>query len=362
MIITTVEELQSIRNDLTGYYELGADIDLAGVDWIPFGTTSTQSSSDMETFTGTFDGKGHTIKNLTITRNTSDTYNFVGLFGRVGGFIQNLVIENANINVKGANPCVGILCGYVYYETRTPDIKKVSVSGTITVDHDYKYNEYAFRGVGGLIGSIYNSSKVTMLDCISKVNINISGDSQRTCYVGGFIGYGNGVYLDRCYAFGNINVTNTEDTALKISGMQSLCYNTTHFSCACAVNISNALSTTVSECCKYLTSTGGFANTGSRKYWVNSSISWESYSSSSDVSFSERDMASIIGASYTSNYNLDNLDFANGKYLKLDIEKESVAYDITIGSTTYVGVKKVIYNGTQINKLVVNTNEYVFGN
>lgn len=359
--ITTVEQLQAISNDLTGEYELGCDIDLSGVDWIPLGATSAQSSYPTA-FTGSFNGNGHTIKNLTITRNTSDTYNFVGLFADIGGTIQNLVIKDANINVKGANPCVGILGGYIYYETNAPQITKVSVSGTITVDHDYKYNEYAYRGVGGFIGSIYNESRVKITDCISKVTIDISGDSQRTCYVGGFIGYGYGVTLTRCYAFGNINVTNTEDTSLKISGMQPLCYYTTHISCACAVNISNALSTTVSECCRYLTSTSSFTNTDSRKYWANCTYSWLSYDSTSDASFTESDMASIIGADYTSNYNLDDLDFANGKYLKLSIENEteSVSYDIVIGNTTYNGVKKVIYNGNELKKLVVGSSEYVF--
>lgn len=368
--ITTVEELQAISNDMTADYELGCDIDLRGVDWIPLGASATQSSTSHKSFTGTFNGNGHTIKNLTISRNTTDTYNFVGLFARIGGTIQNLVIQDANINVKGYNPVVGILGGRVFYETNTPQITKVSVSGTITVEHDYTYDQYGFVGVSGFIGSIYNGSQVNITDCISKVDINISGCSNRECYVAGFISYGDGVKLTRCYAFGNINVTNTEDTLLKISGMQPLCYNTTHINCACAVNIIGASSSTVSQCCKYLTSTSSFTDTNSRYYWVNATVSWESYVSSTDKPFNEADLVNIIGEMNIINYDTTDLDFANGKYLKLDIdqgnenenENESVSYDIVIGNTTYVGVKRVIYNNNVLNKLVVGTTEYVFGN
>ena len=157
--ITTVEQLQAISNDMTADYELGCDIDLSGVNWIPLGASATQTDNSQISFTGTFNGNGHTIKNLTITRNTTERYNFVGLFSRIGGTIQNLVIKDANIYMKGYNPVVGILGGRIYSESNVPKITKVSVSGTITVEHDYNYNEYAFRGVSGLIGSIIFSIK-----------------------------------------------------------------------------------------------------------------------------------------------------------------------------------------------------------
>ena len=358
--ITTAEQLKNIA-EFTAEYELGADIDLAGIDWIPLGATATQSSTSVTAFTGTFNGNGHAIKNLTISRSTSDKYNFVGLFGRMGGTVQNLVIKDASITVKGANPCIGILAGYSY--SNTPNITNVSVSGTITVDHDYLSTEYAFRGVGGFVGSVYSSTRAKFTDCISNVNINISGDSSRSLYVGGFIGYGNGVTLTRCFAFGNITVTNTADTSLIIGGMQSLCYNTTHNNCACAVNIIGATEGTVSQCCKYLTSTSSFTSNNSRRVWANASVSWESYSSSSDVSFTETDMETIIGADNLSKYNTDNLDFANGKYLKLVIDTETAqsGHDITISGVTYHGVKSVVYNGAEIFTLVVNGITYEFG-
>lgn len=361
--ITTAEQLQAISNDMAGEYELGCDIDLAGINWKPLGVSETQTDYSPTQFSGTFNGNGHTIKNLTIEKTTNDTYNLVGLFGRISGTIQNLVIKDANITVYGSNPCVGVLCGAIY--DSTPIISKVSVSGNINVTHTYNSSQYSAVGVGGFIGSAMNhiSDETQITDCISNVNISITGNDRRSLYVAGFLGYGEEVILTRCFAFGSITVLNTTDTALSISGFQAQCYYTNHNNCATAVNIYNATSDTCSQCCKYLCSTSNFKSNSARKYWLNMSISWESYSSSSDSSFVETDIASIIGADYTSNYQLDDLDFANGKYLKLDIETEdtSVAYDITIGNTTYYGVKRVICNGNELNKLVVGTNEYVFG-
>lgn len=355
--ITTVEQLQAIADNMTADYVLDADIDLEGVDWLPLGTTKTQSSSSQTKFTGTLDGNGHCIKNLTITRSTTNTYNFVGLFGQLGACtIQNLVIKNANINVSGYNPCVGILAGHIYGTQAI--VSNVSVQGDITVTHSYAYNEYAYRGVAGMVGSIYDGySEFT--DCISTVNINISGCS-RTCYTSGFIGYGYRCNLTRCFAFGNITVTNTEDTSLKVSGMQALCHSTTHNYCACAVNIIGATAETVSECCKYLTSTSSFTNNESRRYWQEMTIEWESYASDSDIALAEPDFVDLIGAENLEKYNVDGLSFAEGKYIKLSIDTTG-GYDITIGGVTYYGVKSVVYNGVNIPTLLVDGVTYEFG-
>lgn len=356
--ITTVAELQAIANDLTAEYELGCDIDLTGVEWTPIGTAGDIDTS----FNGTLNGNGHKIKNMTININSTYERNLVGFFRMLGNCtIKNLVFENATITSSGYNSCAGILAGGVYY--KAPQIENVSVQGTMNITHNYLYNTYAFRAIGGFIGSCYGDSNYMIFkDCISKVNIDITG-CDKSIYVGGFIGYLRYVKLYRCYCFGTITVQGDNTQYLNIGGFCPHQYTTLNSSCASAVSITGANSSNCSSCCKYLTETSGFNNTNSRKVWSGATFSYETYVSDSDTTFTESDMATIIGANYTGNYKLDDLDFANGKYLKLNIETEntSVAYDITIGSTTYSGVEKVVYNGTQLNKLVVGTNEYVFG-
>lgn len=355
--ITTIEELQAISNDLTGDYELGCDIDLSGINWSPIGTAGDIDTS----FNGTLNGNGHKIKNMSITINSTYERNLVGFFRMLGDCtIKNLVFENATINSTGYNNCIGVLGGGVYY--KAPQIENVSVQGTMNITHKYLYNSYAFRGIGGFIGSCYGDSTYMIFkDCISKVNISITGSS-RSIYVGGFIGYLRYAKLYRCYCFGAITIQGDDTQYLNVGCFCPHQYTTLNSSCASAVSIIGANSSNCSSCCKYLTETSGFANTNSRKVWSGATFSYETYVSDSDISFTESDMESIIGGGNISNYQINNLDFANGKYSKLSIETEdtSVSYDIVIGSTTYNGVKKVIFNDNQVNKLVVGTNEYDF--
>jgi The GLUG motif len=102
-IITTVSQLQNISNDMAGDYRLGADIDASatkswnnGAGFIPLGANSSTPTSPMP-FTGTFDGAGHKISNLTIA--SSGTSVFTALFAYVGtkGLVENVGLTNASI-------------------------------------------------------------------------------------------------------------------------------------------------------------------------------------------------------------------------------------------------------------------------
>ena len=120
--IRTLEQLNMIRNDLTGAslhdgtngdsmgcpslgcngYELvnslrfdsGDDFDDSGAgNFLPIGDNTTNSGSSR--FTATFDGNGHTIINLNIQRDQD----YVGLFGYVGssGMIRNIgLVDNTS--------------------------------------------------------------------------------------------------------------------------------------------------------------------------------------------------------------------------------------------------------------------------
>jgi hypothetical protein len=190
-IITNVQQLQEMNNDLDAWYELGNNIDASdtknwngGAGFLPVG-------NDVNTFTGHFDGKGHTITGLYINRPTTD---YVGLFGYVGyvgsgGQIRNLGVENVNITGRY---CVGGLVGYNYYGTLTACYATGSVSGTGS-------------SVGGLVGS--NLGMIT--DCYAKCAVYSSYGE-----VGGLVG-GNGSYsyniqgtVTDCYATGNVTAGN----------------------------------------------------------------------------------------------------------------------------------------------------------
>jgi hypothetical protein len=106
---------------------LTADLDFEGAEITSAGWYTENDGSLI--FSGTFNGNGHTIKNVTIVRNgyTGDdkdeyktnqwhsSYYNVGLFSYVTGTVCNVIFENVTVkpsfNGETAGNYVGIVCG-----------------------------------------------------------------------------------------------------------------------------------------------------------------------------------------------------------------------------------------------------------
>ena len=104
--ISTPDDLDKLRYDMTGDYVLANDIDMTGRSFVPFGIVEGENAGK---FTGTFDGKGHTIKGLKYDVSGKGE---VGLFSQTdNATIKNLIIEGAYF--KG-NANVGGIVGRMY--------------------------------------------------------------------------------------------------------------------------------------------------------------------------------------------------------------------------------------------------------
>ena len=224
------------------YFELTEDIDLGGKEWTPIGYTVADlimGGHEYCVFSGNFDGKGYTIKNLTIGTETSPYSGDVcGLFGATSGTIEDVVLENVSINYIGekyssaysfrmGGALVGYSMGDIVNCTVTGlDMKAgsdgsyvalnsigglVSIQdGGTTVSHSRvsgKIEESTKKGnVGGFVGTLAKGSSAKY--CGADVSVEVTG-SGRGIAVGGFVGIGNGVTIDEtlienCYATGNI--------------------------------------------------------------------------------------------------------------------------------------------------------------
>ncbi|UFT99886.1 DUF5011 domain-containing protein [Radiobacillus kanasensis] len=138
-LISTPEQLNAIRDNLTAHYRLVNDIDLSSYDnWDPIGTHAYGG----DRFTGTLDGDGYKIGNLTIDRPTEDG---VGLFSYLykGAKLSNLGLENVDITGRED---VGAVAGVNYDSV----VKNVHVTGG-TVTGEFRF--------GGLIGE--NGGEIT---------------------------------------------------------------------------------------------------------------------------------------------------------------------------------------------------------
>ena len=180
-IIKTADELQAMRNNLSGKYILMDNIDLSGYDWEPVGRTGPTSGTYY--FTGELNGNGYVIENLTIKG--GETYR--GLFaGVTDATIKNVALENVDIS---GDSSTGGLVSSSYGSTI---IDNCSVTGKINgIDSAY--------WVGGLVGSIDDDTIIS--NCT--VEIDVVGDT----FVGGLVGEVFSGTINNCYVKGSVNGT-----------------------------------------------------------------------------------------------------------------------------------------------------------
>lgn len=143
--ISDREGLLRISDNPGGDYVLTADIDLGGEPWTPI------------PFSGTLDGAGHTVGNLTVTQpgaDTATTYDgnrkqyetvFGGLFSvATDAQIRDLHLVNVKIGIETDRHCfIGAIAGYA--SGTTVSNCSVGVRGTLTLSS-------VNAGVGGMIG------------------------------------------------------------------------------------------------------------------------------------------------------------------------------------------------------------------
>ena len=171
--IATAQDLLNIKNNTEGDYKLTADIDMSGVSFSP-----------LPDFTGSLDGQGHVIRNLTFNNPNQDQ---AALFATThGATIKNLGIEGANI-VGNANAAA--IVGRAYGGT----IQSCYVANSYIEGRDH---------VGSIAGdmNVNDNVGVTISDCLSDAKLKT-----RSYQVGGLVGVTNGGTIQNCYFSGTID-------------------------------------------------------------------------------------------------------------------------------------------------------------
>ena len=232
-VITTAEELDDVRNNLTSYFVLNNDIDLSSyTQFLPIGNNTTP-------FSGNFNGNGKKITGLVMSfeGNAFDLYNdkvippssdddytqgtdngwtgdyetgqkpdvenpeetvakipkYVGLFGVNTGEIFDLHIENTNITAKALNDeiFVGAFCGLNRGEIYRCYSSVSKVTSNATTDY-----------CGGLIGQ--NALNGVVGNCFSNIKVKANN------YAGGLVGLNKGYVGCSFYNGFDVNAQNVD--------------------------------------------------------------------------------------------------------------------------------------------------------
>ncbi len=173
--VATADQLCNVRADLAAHYQQTADISLTSyLNWTPIGDAATA-------FSGTYDGGGFSVTDLTIADPTATGYQ--GLFGSASDTSALANISVAGV-VEGAGSFNALLVGYT-----TGSVSNSTSAGSVVGAAGSSTN-------GGLIGYTGGGSVTG-----SRSSATVSGEGTN---VGGLIGQADNVSINTSSASGDV--------------------------------------------------------------------------------------------------------------------------------------------------------------
>ena len=187
--IRTAEDLNNIRNDLSGKYILMNDIDLSAFgEWTPIGIRFSP-------FEGVLNGNGHTIRGL---------QSFEALFL----FIQNAKICNLcllDCVISGKDGFFGKTAS-IAVEAKDSSFEKCLISGEISA---YCGRSMIWSPVIAFSGALVGlANQCSFVNCGAQTNVTMyyekNGDRDDERAVGGFVGKSTNSSFENCYSVGTV--------------------------------------------------------------------------------------------------------------------------------------------------------------
>lgn len=180
--ISNAEQFKAIKNNLSGFYKLTADIDLYNeAGYQPIGNSGTP-------FTGYLDGDGYTIICPEIANNAENNQ---GLFGvATGAYFTDLKLDEPWVY---GSADVGSLLGRGVGVT----VERVMVNKPLIIGRDH---------AGGLIGGTFQGKGTKIKDCYI-----VDGQVSSTEWqAGGFIGVASDTRIENSYYTGTVKLTHVD--------------------------------------------------------------------------------------------------------------------------------------------------------
>lgn len=172
-----------LKDDETLYFNMTADVDLAGVNWTPLNAESPYKKRVV------FNGNGHTIANFTCSANA-----YPSMFGVLYGECRNVKFENVDIQSL-TNSSAGAVGGYVGTGGLNALVDQVVVTGKISASTN------CTQPVGGICGQSVDG---IIRNC--RVDVTLSRESDPfQVGLGGVIGkLRDRATVENCFAEGTV--------------------------------------------------------------------------------------------------------------------------------------------------------------
>ena len=214
LYIKSADDLMKLSELMSNYDNYGLtegmvfilenDIDMSGKIFTPIG--SDASSPNYIDFQGTFDGRGHVIKNITFS--DSEDLVSIGLFAATyGATIQNIGLENITINSNIVHEYYGGLVGFAD-ETK---ISNSYVTGNASLNN--LNSDFYF---GGLVGEGYN---LNIDSSYVDLDINLTTHESIAATIGGLIGSTDSSVVSNSYSAGSIYADVSSGADVAIAGI-----------------------------------------------------------------------------------------------------------------------------------------------
>lgn len=198
--IHTLDDLQNMRNHLEDRCILMNDIDATdtrnwndGKGFEPVGLLSGPEAPAAEYFRGSFEGNGHTIRNLYINRPETD---FVGLFA--GVLVTGTPVSIANISLENADITGGSRTAPLV--SRFHSLSESVLATGLVSNCSATGNVRSVNNISGGLVAVVLGTRITISDCRS--SCRVSGINNIGGIVGGLDGQS---FISRCYASGSLS-------------------------------------------------------------------------------------------------------------------------------------------------------------
>lgn len=241
------------KNWFTDWYvKLDTDVDLGAAGWMGIG------DSGNNVFTGTFDGQGHTIYNMTVPERDNDR----GFFRKVrGATIKNISFDSCTVstnNLDGithgvvvgwcdGNDCafenVTVIRAQVYGDCYLGGIAGASDANITFINcRNLSTEEYTAKkcdskdyfvygndgqksdsGVGGIVGRVSSGKKLVMQNCVNSSYVHMRDGNNNDYRIGGMVGWARGeLVVTDCTNYGIVgNIDDRRGLTAGIAGNTS---------------------------------------------------------------------------------------------------------------------------------------------